>query len=76
MNDNDPVRYCLHGNQLGKCDTCELIAAEKRIAELETAIHEASEIYIGMEGFIPRNCEAAYTLRIIKQMYDALKEGE
>ena len=35
MGDYDPVRDCLHGSQVGKCDTCELIAAEKRIKALE-----------------------------------------
>ena len=44
------------------------------IALLETRIHEASEVYAGMEGFKPRNAEAAYVLRIIDQMYAALKE--
>ncbi len=29
-------RDCPHGHKLGKCDTCELIEAEQRIAELKT----------------------------------------
>ena len=37
----DPVRDCKHGNRLGKCDTCELIAAEKRITELEALVEQA-----------------------------------
>jgi len=28
-------RDCVHGRQVGKCDTCDLIEAEKRINELE-----------------------------------------
>lgn len=32
---SDPLRDCPHGHRLGKCDTCELIEAEKRIALLE-----------------------------------------
>ena len=56
---NDPIRDCPHGHMKGKCDTCELIEAEKtvtdntevirtleaRIAELE-AVAEAAEIDI------------------------------
>ena len=49
---------------------------KERIQQLEERIHETQEIYAGMEGFIPRNAEAAYTLRIIKQMYDALQETD
>ncbi len=38
-------RDCPHGHKLGKCDTCELIEAEKRIALLE-AVAEAAVHYI------------------------------
>ena len=50
---------------------------QKGYNALREAAHEAQEIYAGMEGFIPRNAEAAYTIRIIEQMYKALlQEGE
>ena len=29
---------CVHGRQVGKCDTCELIDAEQRILELEAQV--------------------------------------
>ena len=57
----------------------EYLAAEKawehqqeRIAELEQRIHEACEVYAGMEGFIPETAPEAYCLRVIEQMYQAL----
>jgi chromosome segregation ATPase len=31
----DHPAYCPHGHQWSKCDTCDLIEAEKRITELE-----------------------------------------
>ena len=31
-------RDCVHGRQVGKCDTCELIDAEQRIMELEAEV--------------------------------------
>lgn len=33
-------RDCPHGHKLGKCDTCELILAEARIADLEAELTE------------------------------------
>ena len=33
-----PPQKCEHGERVGRCDTCLLIAAEKRIAELEAAL--------------------------------------
>ena len=31
----DPIRDCPHGSMKGKCDSCELVEAGARIAELE-----------------------------------------
>jgi len=31
-------RDCVHGRQVGKCDTCDLIDAEQRILELEAEL--------------------------------------
>lgn len=33
-------RDCVHGRQVGKCDTCDLIDAEQRILELEAEIEQ------------------------------------
>jgi hypothetical protein len=78
----DPLRDCPHGHQKGKCDSCDLIVAEKRVAELEAKvealehrIHEASEVYAGMDGFTPETPQEAYRQRILQKMYDAL-QGE
>jgi histone acetyltransferase (RNA polymerase elongator complex component) len=43
-----------------------------RVEELEERIHEASEIYIGMDGFTPETAPEGYQQRILQQMYDAL----
>jgi hypothetical protein len=43
---------------------------------LEQRIHEAMEVYAGMEGFIPETAPEAYCLRIINQMNKALLGGE
>jgi hypothetical protein len=40
MNERD----CPHGHKLGKCDTCELIVAEARIAELEAALGKLARL--------------------------------
>ena len=48
------------------CDTC------RRIEELESRIHEACEVYAGMEGFIPETAPEGYCLRIINEMYKEL----
>ena len=34
-------RDCAHGRQVGACDTCDLIDAEQRILELESALATA-----------------------------------
>jgi hypothetical protein len=46
---------------------------QKRIAELEAKLHEVCEIYVGMDGWIPKYASEAYAMRIIKQMYEAAK---
>ncbi len=33
-------RDCLHGRQVGKCDTCDLIKAEKEIEVLKTQVEQ------------------------------------
>ena len=45
---------------------------DDQIDELEKRIHEACEVYAGMEGFEPETAPEAYCLRIIEQMYKAL----
>ena len=36
-------RDCVHGRQVGKCDTCNLIDAEQRILELEAQVEQLRE---------------------------------
>ena len=50
----DPLRDCPHGHQLGKCDSCELIVAEKRIAELVRENKRAHKI----AGCTKDNCNS------------------
>lgn len=68
--------YDRHGNYIIPSAMKELVTLRQQLAELREAVHEAQEIYAGMEGFIPRNARAAYTLRVIEQMYKALLQGE
>ena len=42
-------------------------------AELRSRIHEAYEIYAGMDGFIPMTAPEGYCLQTIKKMADELK---
>ena len=52
----------------------EIVKHLNRIAELQKRIHEAQEIYAGMEGFMPETAHESYCLRIIEQMNKALQE--
>ena len=61
---------CNHGNMTAHGNPCPWC----RNSELEARIHEAIEIYAGMEGFVPETAAEAYCLRIIEQIMDALKE--
>jgi len=54
--------------------SCPIDAKDRRISELEQRIHEACEVYAGMEGFIPVYAETAYVLQTINQMYAELLE--
>ncbi len=45
-----PPRDCPHGHKLGKCDSCDLIVAEKRIADLEKALKEMLDEGISMDA--------------------------
>ena len=47
---------------------------EQQLAELQKRIHEAQEVYAGMDGFIPETAPEAYCLRIIDEMNKALLE--
>lgn len=37
-------RDCPHGRQVGKCDTCDLIEAEKEIDELKAQVEQKSKV--------------------------------
>ena len=52
----------------------EIRELRKQLAELEQRIHEACEVYAGMEGFIPVHAETGYVLQTIEQMYKELLE--
>lgn len=58
-------------HNLACVNDCE-VNLENRIAELESRIHEAKEVYAGMEGFEPQTAPEGYLLRIIEQMYQEL----
>ncbi len=47
---------------------------DKRIAELESRIHEAKEVYTGMEGVTPETDLEKYLMRVLDQMYEELRE--
>ena len=44
----------------------------RELVEMELRIHEACEVYAGMEGFIPVHAETGYVLQTIEQMYKEL----
>ena len=45
-------RDCVHGRQIGKCDTCDLIDAEQRILELEAQVEQLKQdIDIGAKDY-------------------------
>ena len=51
-----------------KSNECEGVRAE--LERYKAQLHEVREIYIGMDGWIPKYASEAYALRIIKQMYE------
>jgi len=57
-----------------RCVACVRKVMGDRIALLEARIHEAKEIYTGMEGFIPETAPEAYQKRTLDQMWEALQE--
>ena len=46
----------------------------KYVDELEARIHDACEVYAGMEGFMPEHAETAYVLHVINEMYKELQD--
>jgi len=40
----------------------------------DAKLRAVREIYAGMEGFIPQTAPEGYCLRIIREMYEAVKE--
>jgi cell division septum initiation protein DivIVA len=43
-----------------------------RVKELEHRIHEASEVYAGLEGVKPQTAADRYRQMMLQKMYDAL----
>ena len=58
--------------QTTECNGFDCCPLAPELAELRERIHEACEVYAGMEGFIPETAPEAYCLRVIEQMYQAL----
>ena len=61
----------------GPAANCGVVQSlRERITLLEARIHEAKEIYIGMEGFVPETAPEAYQKRALDQMWEALQEDK
>ena len=54
----------------------ELAYRDNVIFELKARIHEAYEVYAGMEGFKPVTAPEGYLLRVIGQMVAELKPSK
>ena len=50
----------------------QIKSLEAKNAELRETIHNAKEIYVGMEGFTARTAPEGYLQRILEQMYSEL----
>ena len=57
------------------------LASERQLADvqvendrLKQRIHDACEVYAGMEGFMPEHAETAYVLHVINEMYKELHD--
>ena len=48
----------------------------ERIHDLAMRIHHAKEVYIGMDGFKPETGPEGYCLKLLKEMYNELKEDD
>jgi len=58
--------------QTTECNGFDCCPLAPELAELRERIHEACEVYAGMEGFIPVHAETGYVLQTIEQMYKEL----
>lgn len=67
-------RDCEHGRQRGKCDSCDLVKAEQRIAELEKDRDELEVKIIAAEG--KRNELAATVNRLRDLLTSAFEQSE
>lgn len=67
-------RDCPHGRQVGKCDTCDLIEAEKEIEALKVQVEQLREIvaavaHIGVDfGFGEYELEPEYIEKSRKRL--------
>ena len=62
--------------QTTECNGFDCCPLAPELAELRANVHEACEVYAGMEGFIPVHAETGYVLQTIEQMYKELLGGE
>ena len=60
--------------QTTECNGFDCCPLAPELAALRERIHEACEVYAGMEGFIPVHAETGYVLQTIEQMYKELLE--
>lgn len=52
----------------------ENIELRAKLEKAEKAIHEAKEVYVGMDGFVPETAPEGYQQRILREMYKALQD--
>lgn len=51
-------RDCPHGRQVGKCDTCDLIAAELELQKVSAELKERSDLAVGLGVTLKALCES------------------
>ena len=55
--------------------TARHIVEMERITELEAALSEIREVWIGSDGFMPQTCPEGYLQRLVIQGYDIAVEA-
>jgi hypothetical protein len=67
---SDHPRDCPHGRQWGKCDTCDLIEANKRIAALEAENERLNQLSVDLRACM---VEARHKLGLEQDKNDELR---
>lgn len=60
---------CEHGSLKRKCDSCALLEADSRVAELETILREAHDALLMSEAVLRKHTYEA-TANEVKRVYD------